>query len=67
MSRIIITPSDQKEFKFLLSLLEKLKVSNRVLEEEELEDLGLALAMKEVDRADKVSETDIMNLLKSKL
>ena len=67
MSSIIITPSDQKEFQFLLSLLEKLKVPNRVLEEGELEDLGLALAMKEVDREDKVSEKDIMNLLKSKL
>jgi len=67
MSSIIITPSDQKELKFLLSLLEKLKVPNRVLEAEELEDLGLALAMKEADQEDKVSEKDIMDLLKSKL
>ena len=42
--------------------MKKLKVSNRVLE-----DLSLALAMKEVNRTDKVSETDIMNLLKFKL
>ena len=56
MSSIIITPSNQKEFQFLLSLLEKLKVPNRVLE-----NLGLALVMKEVGREDKVSEKDILN------
>lgn len=67
MSSIIITPSDQKEFKFLLSLLDKLKVDKRVINEEELEDLGLALAMKKIDKEDKVSESDIMNLLASKL
>jgi len=33
----------------------------------EEEDLGLALAMREVDRDDKVSEKKIMDLLKSML
>jgi len=67
MSSIIIQPSDQKEFQFLLSLLEKMKISKVVVDEKELEDLGLALAMRQVDREDKVDASEIDDLLNSKL
>jgi len=67
MSSIIIQPSDQKEFQFLLSLLEKIKISKVVVDEKELEDLGLALAMRQVDREDKVDASEIDDLLNSKL
>lgn len=67
MSHIIIQPTDRQELQFLLSLLEKLRISNRVIDEATMEDLGLALAMKQVDRTDKVSETEVMDLLNAKL
>ncbi len=65
MKSIIITPKDTDEFKFLSGLLKKLKVSAHELTEEEIEDFGMSILMKKVDRSKKVSRDSIMKKLAS--
>jgi hypothetical protein len=65
MSSIVVSPKSQKEFQFISELLSKLGVSSKVLSDEELEDLGLAVMMKDVDRSDVASEDEIMQKLKA--
>ncbi len=64
MSSIVVNPKSQQELKFLSELLKKLGVESKVLSDEDVEDLGLAVLMKDVDRSDSVSEDDIMKKLK---
>lgn len=59
MSSIVINPKDPKELQFLSDLLQKLGVDLKILSNEDLEDLGLAMLMKGVDRSEKVSESEI--------
>ena len=54
----------QQELQFLSELLKKLGVDSKVLSDEDVEDLGLAALMKDVDRSDSVSEDEIMKKLK---
>jgi len=63
MSSIVVNPKSQQELQFLSELLKKLGVDSKVLSDEDSEDLGLALLMKDVDRSDIVSEDDIMKKL----
>jgi hypothetical protein len=65
MSSIVVSPKSQKEFQFISELLSKLGVRSKVLSDEELEDLGLAVMMKDVDRSEVVSEDEIMQKLKA--
>ena len=63
MSSIVVNPKNQKEFQFVSELLNKLGVHSKVVSDEELEDLGLALMMKDVDRTEVVSEAEIIRKL----
>lgn len=65
MNSIVISPKDPNEFQFLKSLLEKLGVKSKVLSDEDMEDLGMAVLMKDADRSDHVSEAEVLNKLKS--
>jgi hypothetical protein len=65
MSSIVVSPKSQKELQFISELLSKLGVRSKVLSDEELEDLGLAVMMKDVDRSEVVSEDEIMQKLKA--
>lgn len=65
MSSIVVSPKSQKEFQFVSELLNKLGVRSKVLSDEELEDLGIAIMMKDVDRSEVVSEDEIMRKLKA--
>ncbi|MGB3585103.1 MAG: hypothetical protein WBA23_01125 [Tunicatimonas sp.] len=49
MNSIVINPKDFVELNFLKSLLEKLGVQSKVLSEEDIEDLGLSMLMKDID------------------
>jgi len=64
MSSIVVTPKSAQEMKFISELLAKLGVDSKVLSDEETEDLGLAILMKDVDRTDSVEESEIMAKLK---
>ena len=65
MKSLIISPKNKEELKFVESLLNKLGVATKALTEEEIEDAGLSLLMKDVDRTKKVSKEVIMKKLKA--
>ncbi len=65
MSSIVVSPKSQKELQFISELLNKLGVRSKVLSDEELEDLGLSVMMKDVDRSEIVPEDEIMKKLKA--
>lgn len=64
MSSIVVNPRNEKEFQFLSELLKKMGIDSKVLSDEETEDLGLSILMKDVDRSKKVSESEILSKLK---
>ena len=65
MSSIVISPKNHKELEFISKLLKKMGVNSKVLSDEDTEDLGLAVLMKDVDRSELASEDEIMSKLKS--
>ncbi|MEX8547960.1 MAG: hypothetical protein V5804_10205 [Mucilaginibacter sp.] len=64
MESIIISPKNKSEFELLTQLLSKMKVTAKVISEEDKEDLGLGILMREADRTQKVSKETIMETLK---
>jgi len=65
MKAMLITPKNKSEYVFLSDLLKKLKISSSTLTEEDLEDIGLSILMRNVDRKKKVSRRTIVNKLKT--
>lgn len=59
MDAILLKPKDSQELKLITDLLDKMKVQSKVLTEEEMEDAGLSVMMKEVDRTETVSRETI--------
>ncbi|CAD5271039.1 MULTISPECIES: hypothetical protein [unclassified Imperialibacter] len=64
MSSIVVNPQSEEEFQFISELLKKLGVDSTVLSDEDAEDLGLSILMKDVDRSDFASEDELMAKLK---
>ena len=64
MSSIVINTKSQEELQFLSELLKKLGIDSKVLSDEDAEDLGLSILMKDVDRKDIASKEEIMAKLK---
>lgn len=64
MSSIVINPKSQQELQFISKLLKKLGINSKVLSDEDSEDLGLSVLMRDVDRSDFVTEDEIMSKLK---
>lgn len=64
MDTILIQPKDRTEFELLVDLLSKMKVASKILSEEDLEDLGMGLLLKEADRSDVVSRESVMAKLR---
>ena len=65
MKSLIISPKTKTELKLIEELLNKLGITSKLLSEEEIEDAGLSLMMKDVDRTKKVSKEKVMKKLKS--
>ena len=63
MSSIVVSPKSEKELQFISELLQKLGVNAKVLSDEDTEDLGLSILMKDVDRSDLASEDEVMSKL----
>ena len=64
MSSIVVNPKSQQELQFISELLKKLGVNSKVLSDEDSEDLGLSVLMRDVDRSDFASEHEVMSKLK---
>ena len=65
MKSIVISPKNRTDMRFVSELLEKLSIPTKVLSDEEKEDMGLSMLMREADRTKKVSRETIMRKLKS--
>ena len=64
METFIVTPKSRAETKILSDLLHKLNITFKVITDEEKEDIGLGMKIKEADREKKVSRAEIMKALK---
>lgn len=65
MKALVITPKSDNEYKFLSNLLTKLGVGISSLSKEELEDIGLAKMMRNIDKSKKASRSEILKKLNS--
>jgi hypothetical protein len=65
MESIVINPKTKDEAKLINDFLAKMNISSKVLSDEEKEDMGLVMMMKETDMYDLVSREEIMQKLKS--
>jgi hypothetical protein len=65
MKAILINPKNHSEEKFISDLLKKLKIASRQMSQEEVEDYGMSVLMKEADRNKRVSRENIMKKLGS--
>jgi len=63
MRSIVINPKNSDELKFLQDLLTKLGIESKTLSQEDMEDLGLAMLMKDTDRQDRVPEAEVLKKL----
>ncbi|MGE0589303.1 MAG: hypothetical protein AB7O48_12070 [Cyclobacteriaceae bacterium] len=64
MSSIVVSPKNNDELKFLTQLLTKLGIDSKVLSDEDAEDIGLSILMKDVNLNDTSDEAEIMRKLK---
>jgi len=65
MKSIVVSPKNLTDMRFVFELLKKLSIPTKVLSDEEKEDLGLSILLREADRTKKVSRETIMRKLKS--
>lgn len=65
MKAVVITAHNQSELGFSATLFKKLGISSKVIDTEEIEDLGLSEMMKEVDRTKKLSRETIVERFNS--
>jgi hypothetical protein len=65
MDSFVVIPRNESEYKFISELLRKLKIKTRKLSKEDIEDIGLSILMKSVDRTKKVPRYKILNKLQS--
>ena len=63
MESLLITPASDEELALLTALLKKMSLAAKVLSEEEKEDLGLALMMREAKSSPRVSRESVMRKL----
>jgi hypothetical protein len=63
MDTLVITTENKKDLEFLEELLRKMNIPSKVLYEEDVEDIGLAYLMKDVDRNDLVDKDHILRKL----
>jgi len=65
MGTILLNPKDKKEFKFINDLLSKLGIDAKVISDEEMEDLGMSVLLKDLDHTDLVHKDEITKKLRA--
>jgi hypothetical protein len=66
METIVVQPSNDEELKLLKEFLQKSCIKNRVLNEEDKEDLVLGLMMQETDYSDIIDTNEFIKQLQGK-
>ena len=62
---IVIKPRDKQEESLLLQLIERMGLDARVLDMEELEDIGMSIILSKVDRSKKADTARVLRKLRS--
>ena len=65
MKALLVRFNNRAEMKFIADLLKKLGVSSMELSEEDVEDYGMSILLKDADRSKKSSREVIIKKLKS--
>ena len=60
----VVKPKNETDIRFLANLFDKLGVSSTLINQEELEDFGLSVLMKEADKSKKINRDIIFKKLK---
>ena len=63
MTSLLISPSSPAELKLIAALLKKMNIATKMLSDEEKEDLGLGMLLREAADAPKVSRAAVMRKL----
>ncbi len=63
MAALLVATKDKSELKLIQSLLKRMRVSSKVLSENEKEDFALGYIISQADRSKKVSRAEIMRKL----
>ena len=66
MNTIVVRTKTISEFNLLKELLKKMRITSKVLTEEEKEDIGLLKLMQEADRTEKVPKDTVIAKLRKK-
>lgn len=66
MDALIIKSQNASDLKLIKELVKKLGLESKSLSEEEIEDLGLTILMKQADRTKTVSRQSVMEKLAAK-
>jgi len=66
MNTIVVRTKTISEFNLLKELLKKMRITSKVLTEEEKEDIGLLKLMQEADRTEKVPKDTVIAKLRRK-
>jgi hypothetical protein len=60
MNTIIVQPKTKAEMQLVSEMLKKMRIASKVLSDEEREDMGLGILMKQANRSEKVSKSKVM-------
>lgn len=63
MNSLLVSPSSAAELKLVLALLKKMDIATKILSDEEKEDLGLSLLIRQGVGGPKVSREAVMRKL----
>jgi len=65
MDALVIKSKNRSDLKLIKELVNKMGLESKSLTEEEIEDLGLLMMMKQADRSETVSREEVMKKLGS--
>ena len=63
MKGMVISTESASDFKLIADLVKKLGIASAAITEEQIEDLGLTLALKSVNKTKKVSRDKVLRKL----
>jgi len=63
MDTIILKTKNRKETRLIQQLADKMGIENRSLTKEEMEDIGLAMLMRDVEGSEYATREEVMSIL----
>jgi len=63
METIVIKPKNSRDSQRIREFAEKMGAAQRTYTEDEMEDLGMGILMREADRSEYVEEEEVMRIL----